>query len=66
MLKRVNPHIGYERAAQIAAEAIKSGKPVRELCLKYGVLTEDELSQILDPYEMTHPGIAGASLLKVK
>ncbi|WP_188455491.1 aspartate ammonia-lyase [Virgibacillus oceani] len=64
VITAVNPHIGYERAAQIAAEAIKSGKPVRELCLKYGVLTEDELSQILDPYEMTHPGIAGASLLK--
>lgn len=63
IITAVNPHIGYERAAQIAAEAIKTGEPVRELCLKYGVLTEDELNLILDPFEMTHPGIAGSSLL---
>lgn len=63
VITAVNPHIGYEQAAKIASEAILSGKPVRELCLKYGVLTEAELNLILDPYEMTHPGIAAASLL---
>ncbi|GGA86751.1 aspartate ammonia-lyase [Ornithinibacillus halotolerans] len=61
VITAVNPHIGYERAAQIASEAITTGVPVRELCLKYGVLTSEELDLILDPYEMTHPGIAGAS-----
>lgn len=63
VITAVNPHIGYERAAQIASEAINTGQSVRELCLKYGVLTEDELNLILDPYEMTHPGIAGKGLL---
>lgn len=66
VITAVNPHIGYERAAQIAAEAIRTGEPVRDLCLKYGVLTEDELHLILDPFEMTHPGIAGSSLLEDK
>lgn len=66
VLTAVNPHIGYERAAQIAAEAIRTGEPIRDLCLKYGVLTEEELNIILDPFEMTHPGIAGASLLDDK
>ncbi|PNB76591.1 aspartate ammonia-lyase, partial [Pseudomonas sp. FW305-BF6] len=56
-------HIGYEVAARIAREAILTGQPIRELCLKYDVLTEEELDLILDPYEMTHPGIAGAALL---
>lgn len=64
VITAVNPHIGYEVAARIAREAILKGAPVRELCLKYGVLTEEELNLILDPYEMTHPGIAGASLLE--
>ena len=62
VITAVNPHIGYEVAARIAREAILSGEPIRELCLKYNVLTEEELNLILDPYEMTHPGIAGASL----
>lgn len=64
IITAVNPHIGYEAAAAIAKEALQSGRSVRELCLELGVLTESELDQILDPYEMTNPGIAGASLLR--
>ncbi|MGC5328060.1 aspartate ammonia-lyase [Brevibacillus sp. SYSU BS000544] len=63
VITAVNPHLGYETAARIAREAILTGKSVRELCLQHNVLTEEELDLILDPYEMTHPGIAGASLL---
>ncbi|MEH7331902.1 aspartate ammonia-lyase [Neobacillus drentensis] len=63
IITAVNPHLGYEPAARIAREAILSGASIRDLCLKYQVLTEEELDLILDPYEMTHPGIAGASLL---
>lgn len=62
IITAVNPHIGYEVAARIAREAILKGKPVRELCLQYDVLTEEELDLILNPYEMTKPGISGASL----
>lgn len=63
LITAVNPHIGYEVAARIAREAIVKGKSVRDLCLQYDVLTEEELDIILNPYEMTNPGIAGASLL---
>ena len=66
IITAVNPHIGYEAASRIAREAIATGKSVRELCLEHGVLTEEGLDIILDPYEMTHPEIAGASLLKNK
>lgn len=64
IITALNPHLGYETAARIAREAITSGRSVRELCLSNQVLTEEELDLILDPYEMTHPGIAGLSLLK--
>jgi aspartate ammonia-lyase len=63
IITAVNPHIGYEVAARIAREAILSGKSVRELCLLYDVLTGEELDLILNPYEMTKPGISGAALL---
>jgi aspartate ammonia-lyase len=63
IITAVNPHLGYEVAARIAREAITSGKSVRELCLQHDVLTEEELDLILNIYEMTKPGIAGASLL---
>ncbi|MBI0580805.1 aspartate ammonia-lyase [Neobacillus cucumis] len=64
VITAVNPHLGYEVAARIAREAILTGASVRDLCLKYDVLTEEELDLILDPYEMTHPGIAGKALLE--
>jgi aspartate ammonia-lyase len=63
VITALNPHLGYEVVARIAREAILTGHPVRELCLLYNVLTEEELQIILDPYEMTNPGIAGAELL---
>ncbi|MFE7083447.1 aspartate ammonia-lyase [Priestia megaterium] len=62
IITAVNPHIGYEVAARIAREAILNGKSVRELCLQYDVLTEEELKLILNPYEMTNPGISGSLL----
>lgn len=55
----INPHIGYERAAKIADEALLTGKSIRELCMYYGLLDEKRLLHILNPYEMTKPGIAG-------
>jgi aspartate ammonia-lyase len=64
LITALNPHLGYEAAARIARQAIETGKSVRELILLHNLLTEEELDLILDPYEMTHPGIAGASLLE--
>ncbi|RBW67296.1 aspartate ammonia-lyase [Bacillus taeanensis] len=62
VITALNPHIGYEQSAQLAREAITSGKSVREMCLASNILSNEELNIILDSYEMTHPGIAGARL----
>jgi aspartate ammonia-lyase len=61
VITAINPHVGYETAARIAREANVSGKPVRELILRDKVLTKEQLDLILDPFEMTRPGIAGAA-----
>ncbi len=66
VLTAVNPHVGYEVAARLAREAILTGRSIRELCIEEGVLTKEQLDLILDPYEMTHPGIAGSSIMKLK
>ena len=60
VITAINPHVGYETAARIAREANLSGKPVRELILRDKVLTKEQLDAILDPFEMTKPGIAGS------
>jgi len=51
----LNPYIGYERAAQLAKEALKSGKTVRELTLEKGWVEADKLDDILDLPSMTQP-----------
>lgn len=63
VITAINPHVGYETASAIAKEALETGKSVRSLCLEKGILTEEELNKILDPYEMTNPGISGKELL---
>lgn len=63
IITAINPHIGYEKAAQIAKEAITTGKPVREIVREKGILTDEEIDIILDPQNMTSPGISGAKLL---
>ncbi len=64
VITAINPHVGYETAARIAREANVTGKPVRELILRDKVLTKEQLDAILDPFEMTSPGIAGAGQKK--
>jgi aspartate ammonia-lyase len=59
----INPHVGYETATLIAKEAIQTGRSVRDICTERGILTPEELDVILNPFEMTSPGIAGAKLL---
>jgi aspartate ammonia-lyase len=64
VITALNPHVGYETAARIAREANLTGKPVRELILRDRVLSKERLDEILDPFEMTRPGIAGAKQQK--
>ncbi len=64
VITAINPHVGYETAARIAKEALTTGRPVREIVLEEGVLTSEELDKILNPYEMTEPGIAGKELFE--
>ena len=64
VITAINPHVGYETAARVAGEAIVTGKPVRELILRDKLLTPEQLDDILDPFEMTSPGIAGGKAPK--
>jgi len=60
----LNPHLGYDVAAQLVKEAMRTGLTVKELILERGLLTPEEMEEILDPIQMTTPGIAGEHLLK--
>jgi len=52
------PVIGYDEAAKLAKEALRTGRTIRELALERG-MAPDELDRILDPARMTEPGAEG-------
>lgn len=60
------PHIGYEQCSALAKEAYATGRAIKDIILEKNLLAKVELEHILSPAEMTHPGIAGADLLKAK
>jgi aspartate ammonia-lyase len=60
----LNPHLGYDVAAQLVKEATLSGMTIKELILERNLLTREEMDEILDPVQMTTPGIAGERLLQ--
>ena len=66
IITAICPHVGYQKAADIAKKAIKTGESVRTLILQEGLLTEAEMEHILDPFQMTAPGIPGKDLLENK
>ena len=43
---------------------IKTGEPVADLILAENLLTREQLDVILDPWNLTKPGISGKELLK--
>ena len=53
IITALNPYIGYKKAAEIAKQAIKQNKSVREIVLAKKLLSAKELDQILDPYALT-------------
>ena len=55
MCTSLAPVIGYDKAAAIAKEAYKTGRTVREVALAQKVLSDAELSKLLDAHAMTEP-----------
>jgi fumarate hydratase class II len=47
------PEVGYDKAAEIAKEAFKTGKTIREIAREQTDLSDEELDEVLDAKKMT-------------
>lgn len=54
LVTALNPHIGYEKAAEIAKLAFKEGTTLKEAAIKTGYLTEEQYDQWIDPSKMVN------------
>ncbi len=52
VITALNPVIGYDKATELAAEALRTGMGVVELVRLKGVLTEEQIAELLDPHVM--------------
>ena len=55
LVTALNPHIGYDKAAQVAKNAHKKKISLRASAIELGFLTGEEFDLLVKPEEMTHP-----------
>jgi fumarate hydratase class II len=53
LVTALTPKIGYDKAAEIAKEALRTGRSIREVSGEKTELTSPELDRLLDPKKMT-------------
>jgi len=57
LITALSPLIGYDRAADIAKQALKDHSPVKKALLESGLFTQTELDTLLRPESLTRPGM---------
>ncbi len=57
-----NAYIGYEKAAEVAKESLKTGKTIPDLIVEKGYMTKKRVAEILQWRAMTEPGIPGTKM----
>ena len=56
----LSPYLGYAVTADVAKEAVGTGRSIREVVLSRRLLEPSRLDEILSPAAMTTPGIVGS------
>ena len=51
----LNPHLGYDKAAEIAKHAHKDKTTLKEAAVALGYLSPEEFDRLVRPEAMTHP-----------
>ncbi|MGQ7273752.1 class II fumarate hydratase [Marinobacter sp. V034] len=57
LVTALNPEIGYSRAADIAKEAYKTGRPIIDVAVEQTDFSRAQLEGILDPLKLTRGGV---------
>jgi fumarate hydratase class II len=60
LVTALNPVIGYLKGAEVAKEAMATGKTIREVVVSKGYLSAEEADKLLNAEKMTEGGIQGS------
>jgi aspartate ammonia-lyase len=53
----LNPYIGYAKAAALVKESVATGRSIVELAREQGLMSEEQIREVLDPKTMTEPHV---------
>ena len=59
LVTALNPHIGYDKAAEIAKRALRTGKTLKESAVELGYVSPEDFDRWVDPSKMVGPGGGG-------
>jgi fumarate hydratase class II len=57
LVTALNPHIGYDKAAEVSKKALKENISLKEACVKLGYLSAADFDRLVKPEAMTRPGV---------
>lgn len=52
-------YIGYDRTSELAKKALKENRLIKDILYEMDILPRDKIDEILNPYQLTKPGIPG-------
>jgi len=55
LVTALNPHIGYDKAAEVAKKAFKDKSTLRETIIELGYMSGEDFDQWVQPANMIHP-----------
>lgn len=55
LVTALNPHIGYDKAAEVAKKAYEDNSSLREAIVGLGYMSGEDFDQLVHPEEMIHP-----------
>ena len=51
----LNPHIGYDKAAEVAKKAHENNTSLRDAIIDLGYMSGEDFDELVDPEKMTKP-----------
>ena len=55
LVTALNPHIGYDKAAEVAKKAHKDNTSLKEAVIELGYMSEEDFDKLVDPNKMIKP-----------
>lgn len=66
LVTALGPYIGYQKASEVAGEALEKDVSVKDIILAQGLLSEDQLEEIMSPEKMAGPGRGLPEVINIK